>query len=133
MSDLRNSIIVTLRDGRSVIIRPVGMQDGEAIQCFMDSLSSSSRYQRFLGALVQMPTELLQRLLLAPSRHEVALIAQTYGEAGPSIVGLAQLANEQRDYCGEVGVVVAEDWRRVGLATQLLRRLSVHALRLGFQ
>lgn len=48
-------------------------------------------------------------------------------------MGLAQFVSAEHEDSGEVAVVVAEDWRRAGLATQLLRRVAAEALSFGFR
>ncbi len=125
--------MVTLRNGRTAAIRSVaGREDAEPIQRFIRGLSARSRYQRFLAGLPELPPGVLERILSAPLRRETALVAEAYSEPVPRIVGLAQFASAEHEDSGEVAVVVAEDWRRAGLATQLLRRVAAQALSLGF-
>jgi acetyltransferase len=119
---------ISLRDGRSAAIRRAGPHDGEAIQCFIRSLSPYSRYQRFMVGMMELPGPMLHRILHAEQGREAAVVAQASG----GIVGLAQLAGVEDEDVGEVALVVAEDWRRAGLATHLLHRLAQEALCLGF-
>jgi RimJ/RimL family protein N-acetyltransferase len=82
---------------------------------------------------MELPAEMLQRMLSAPAGRETALVAEVHGKVAPRIVGLAQFVSVEHEDIDEVAVVVAEDWRRVGLATQLLRRLAATALTFGFR
>src|SRR5262249_23739590 len=105
--------------------------DAEAIQRFIRGLSLQSRYQRFLANLRELNFDMLERILSPRAGREIALVADSGTEGVPRIVGLAQLASGGHQHVGEVAVVVAEDWRRAGLATQLLRNLGTRAV--GFE
>jgi acetyltransferase len=127
--------VVILREGRAAAIRSVDWRDAEPIQRFIRGLSPHSRYQRFFLGLLELPAEMLERMLSAPAGREIALVAEAHREMAPRIVGLAQcVAVEHQDLeAVEVAIVVAEDWRRAGLATQLLRRVAAQALSFGFR
>src|SRR5689334_31723 len=112
-----------LADGRGVLIRRAAHDDGPQIQRFMQSLSTQSRYERFLHPLRELTHEMLNDIVQSDEAHGSALLAfpePAHGE----VVGMAQFDVIERGHA-EVAVVVGEGWRRVGLATQLLTDLEV--------
>lgn len=127
-----DTTLTSLRNGRRAFIRPVHERDSAAIQRFIRNLSPDSRYQRFLSTLVELPAEMLARVLAARGGRDTAVVVETYTRPG-RIIGLAQLMNAGGTIAGEVAVVVADEWRREGLATLLLRRLGADALQAGYQ
>ena len=60
LDDLRqHSDMLRLRTGKSVMVRFVEPRDADALQDYFRSLSVRSRYNRFLGAISELPqTEL---------------------------------------------------------------------------
>ena len=60
--DLRQySDVVRSRRGEAVTIRFVEPRDGEELQNYFRSLSARSRYNRFLGAMSELPEPVLDR------------------------------------------------------------------------
>ena len=56
LNDLRqHSDILPLRSGKSLTVRFVEPRDAEALQGYFRSLSVGSRYNRFLGAMSELP------------------------------------------------------------------------------
>src|SRR5215813_2216920 len=116
-------------DGRTVIIRRAQPGDRHAIQRFVQSLSSQSRYQRYFGPLRALTNEMLDRLVQADEAQCVALVALAEAQAW-EIVGLAQYDAVERGEA-EAAVAVGEGWRRAGLATALLKDLALFAAATG--
>jgi len=60
--DLRQySDTLRTRKGEAITVRFVEPRDGEEFQNYFRSLSSRSRYNRFFGALGELPPQLLDR------------------------------------------------------------------------
>ena len=56
LDDLRQySDILRLRSGKSLTVRFVEPRDAEALQDYFRSLTTRSRYNRFLGAMSELP------------------------------------------------------------------------------
>src|ERR1700751_6138986 len=55
------SDVVRARQGEAVTVRFVEPRDGEELQNYFRSLSSRSRYNRFLGAMSELPSQVLDR------------------------------------------------------------------------
>src|SRR5258708_23266609 len=60
--DLRQySDVLRSRQGEAVTVRFVEPRDGEELQAYFRSLSARSRYNRFLGAMSELPKPVLDR------------------------------------------------------------------------
>ena len=55
------SDVLRSRDGEAVTVRFVEPRDGEELQNYFRSLSTRSRYNRFLGAMSELPKPVLDR------------------------------------------------------------------------
>src|SRR5512138_2182796 len=111
-----------LADGRVVLLRPVRRDDESREAEFLASLSDEARRLRFqrwrgeLGELARFHTR------IDYDRHMV-LVA----ESQDRIVGEAQYVANPGGRSGELGIVVAEDWRHSGLAQRLMQALIAAA------
>lgn len=113
---------LALEDGRSVLVRSVRLGDAERVQQFVRSLSSQSRRERFFVPIAELSPRQLEIVVSAPG---LSLAAWDGGR----IVALAQYALESS--VAEFAVVVAEDWRGVGLGEALVGLLIENARRAG--
>jgi acetyltransferase len=114
-----------LSDGREVLIRAARTGDEPLIQAFVGGLSLVSRHQRFFLSLRELPPTMLDHLLRADPGAEAALLAlNTHGDGTNDVVGLVQYGAASGGRSAEVAVVVADAWRRSGLATRLLSDLA---------
>jgi RimJ/RimL family protein N-acetyltransferase len=125
-------ISVALRDGRQVRLRGIDEHDREALLAAFDRLSPDSRYTRFMMAMRNPPTALLEAAMHPIPGREFALVAVS-GEGGAErIVGSARYVGVPgSDHC-EFGITVADDWHGVGLARRLLALLIEAAAAQGF-
>ena len=58
LDDLRqHSDMLRSRTGKSLTVRFVEPRDAEALQAYFRSLSTRSRYNRFLGAISELPAD----------------------------------------------------------------------------
>ena len=114
-----------LGDAREVLIRAARSGDEQSIQAFVGGLSLVSRYQRFFLSLRELPSAMLDHLLRPDPGGEAALLAlNTHGDRCTEVVGLVQYGAASAGNSAEVAVVVADAWRRSGLATRLLSDLT---------
>jgi GNAT superfamily N-acetyltransferase len=122
-----SGLVVPLRDGRRVVIRPATPDDAEGVRAFVRELSPHSRYQRFLVALRELPEPMVQRIVSGPREEYAALVAAPIGCDVARVVGLSELGRGPGGEDREIAVAVAEDWRRAGLARTLVRALADEA------
>jgi acetyltransferase len=118
----------TLAGGARVVVRPVLPQDADLEQALVRALSPASRYQRFLAPVRELPRAWLERLTQLDFHRHVALIAETFDAGGATPVAEARyVVDEATPSQAEFAIVVADDWRRHGIARRLLAMLGCHA------
>jgi acetyltransferase len=108
-----------LRDGRTVPIRPVGMEHASRIETFVHALSPQARRARFFGAVSHLSPPRLREMLASPG-----LSVAAFGDDG-RIVAHAQYALVGGQ--AEFALMVDEAWRGNSLGEQLLSLLKRHA------
>lgn len=126
--DHRYREVLTLRDGREVLLRPLLHRDAPSLGHFLlASLSDRSRLLRFHGVVNHFSDATLRILTTqSPGRH-VALTAEACTDDGlPLLLAEARYAVEE-GRAAEFAVSVADAWQRQGLGQALLRRLAAHA------
>ena len=74
--DLRQySDVLRLRSGKSLKVRFVEPGDAEALQAYFRSLTTRSRYNRFLGAISELPQTLLEHFIHVGEDDRFSVIA----------------------------------------------------------
>ena len=122
-----------LPGGRRVTVRPVLPQDAELEQAMVRALSPASRYQRFFAPIRELPQGWLERLTQIDYHQQQALIAETFVGDQAVVVAEARYVADASGHEAEFAVVVADDWRHLGLARRLLRALLRAAAEAGLQ
>jgi acetyltransferase len=112
-------------DGVEYRIRPIRADDIERDLSFINSLSSSSRYNRMIGLMGEPSAELLNHFLHVDYRHEMALVAVVGEAADESIIAVARYGGNPA-YC-EFSVAVADEWQSRGIGTGLAQLLFEYA------
>jgi RimJ/RimL family protein N-acetyltransferase len=113
-----------LRDGSSVLIRPIVAEDRELLRAGFEHLSERSRYMRFQAPVASLSDEQLTYLTDVDHHDHEALVALD-PESGDG-VGVARFVRVS-DRVAECAVTVADDWQGRGVATELLDRLVERA------
>ena len=121
-----------LRDGETILVRPVRPEDAAMELGFFAAMSDESRYFRFFNATRNVSPSLLARLTQIDYDRDMALVAVTQGTGGEKMLGVARYAqNPDRDSC-EFAVTVADICKRRGLARLLMHRLIDTASAAGY-
>lgn len=124
---------VALRDGRVVTLREIEEADAKEILAAFERLSPESRYLRFMQHKKQIEATALERGVHPRSGLEFVLVATVPADDGIDIVGAAQYVRaDSGEATCEFAVTVADDWRGVGLAAELVSRLVRRARRDGY-
>ena len=137
MNDPAAPTSVTLRDGQTVVLRPVRADDRERIAAAVRGLEAQSVYTRLFSPRRELTDAGLDRIMhVRPGREE--LLVATVGEgADERIVGSARFvaagADDAAPLRAEVAFVVEEDFQGRGLAGQLFAQLAVLARRHGIR
>ena len=119
-----------LRDGSSATVHIAAPKDQEAFLTFIHRLSPESRYRRFFS--MRLPDEKLIATLCdsAHPRERLTLIVTRVLEGAPRIIGTGSYVSVEPQKA-EVAVMVDDAFQGKGLATLLLERLSLLAVRNG--
>ena len=121
--------LVTLRDGRSVLIRPIQPSDAPALAEAIESADAETIRRRFLGRHLRVTPELLDFLTTVDYASRFALVAVE--PASQRGVAIARYEPADREGTAEVAIAVTPGWRDAGLATELLRMLAQAASERG--
>jgi acetyltransferase len=122
------------RDGARFRIRPMRPNDAELERQFINMLSPSSRYQRFMHAVHEPSERFVQQMVNVDYRRTMAFAA-VLGECDAErIIGIARYAAIDERSCNcEFAVAVADDWQHRGVGTTLMRLLFDYARLQGFR
>lgn len=119
-----------LRDGSSVLIRPIEPEDRELLRAAFERLSERSRYRRFQSALTELSDRQLSYLTTVDHHDHEAVIALD-PDTGDG-VGVARFVRIN-DGVAECAIAVADDWQGRGVATELLDQLVDRAREEGIE
>ncbi len=114
--------LVTLRDGRSVLIRPIRPSDAPALAEAIESADADTIHRRYLGGHLRVTPELLDFLTTVDYTSRFALVA--IEPASQRGVAIARYEPAEQDGAADVAIAVAPGWRDAGLAGKLLRMLA---------
>jgi RimJ/RimL family protein N-acetyltransferase len=132
LNDLRqHSDILRLRTGQSVTVRFVEPDDAEALQGYFRSLSVRSRYNRFLGAMSELPPAELDHFIHAGEDDRFSVIATMTIGGFETIVGEARYGFDADAGSFEFGLSVDDRWQGQGIGSALLGNLQCRAAALG--
>lgn len=117
-----------MKDGATVVIRPIRPEDEPLIVKFHESLSEESVYLRYFHMAklsTRVAHERLIRKCFIDYDREMALIAElTDMHTGNNcIAGVARLSRLQSTTEAEIGVVVADKFQHQGLGGELIKRI----------
>ncbi len=103
------------------------------LQAYVRALSSESRYERFFGALHELPPAELERVTHLDQKCELALLAETHVDGVSSVIAEARYAfSRNRREC-EFALSVADKWQGKGIGRLLVADLERRARSLGAQ
>jgi acetyltransferase len=107
------------KDGRSVILRPIKPDDEAMEKKAIEKLTEESQRFRFFSILHKVTHEMLVRFCNIDYDREMTITAE-YAEKGEKrSVGNSRLLIQSDGLSGEFAVLVAEDFRNIGLGLKL--------------
>ena len=134
LNDLRqHSDILRLRSGKSLTLRFVEPDDAMTLQDYFRSLSVRSRYNRFLGAMSELPQTELDHFIHVGEGDRFSVIAVMAIDGIETIVGEARYAFDADTASFEFGLSIDDRWQGQGIGSALLRNLECRAAAFGAQ
>jgi GNAT superfamily N-acetyltransferase len=112
-----------LRDGTTVLIRPIRGEDEAIERRFIEHLSPQSRRFRFLGNVKNPSSALITQLTHPDPQREAAFVALVADGAEKREIGVARFSARADGLVCECAVAVSDEWQNRGLATLLMQHL----------
>ena len=101
------------------------------LQAFVRRLSLQSRRFRFFSGIVELPTQLLERLVHLDRRRGLALVALNEPSGSAVIIAEARCVLDPAEGHAEFALAVADEFQRRGLGERLLKTLVTYASHRG--
>ena len=117
------------RSGQHVTVRFVEPRDAEPLQNYFRSLTTRSRYNRFLGATRELPPSVLEDFIHIGEADRFSVIATMLVDGHEIIVGEARYAFENGSI--EFGLSIDDRWQGHGIGKALLKNLECRAASFG--
>lgn len=110
----------TVPDGTEITIRPIKPEDAELEVEFVRSLSTETKYYRFMNTMRELPPAMVARLTQIDYDREMAFLATIQVDGAEKEIGVCRYAvNPDGESC-EFAVVVGDEWQHRGLARKLM-------------
>ena len=130
--DLRQySDVLRSRSGNPVTVRFVEPRDAEELQNYFRSLSTRSRYNRFLGAMSELPKSQLDHFIHVGEDERFSVVATMSVDGFETIVGEARYAFDADTASLEFGLSIDDRWQGHGIGSALLKNLECRAAAFG--
>lgn len=118
----------TMKNGRSINIRPIRPEDEPLIVKFHETLSEKSVYYRYFQTMKltdRVAHERLTRICFIDYDREMALVAEENNPVNGKrrILGVGRLSKLHNSNDAEVAILITDELQGHGLGTELLRRL----------
>ena len=125
------SDVLRTRSGEVLTVRFVEPRDAEPLQNYFRALSTRSRYNRFLGALSELPPSVLDQFIHIGEAERFSVVATMLVDGHEIIVGEARYAFEAETNSIEFGLSIDDRWQGQGIGKALLKNLECRAASFG--
>jgi GNAT superfamily N-acetyltransferase len=123
--------VLRSRHGEAVTVRFVEPRDAETLQNYFRSLTTRSRYNRFLGAASELPASVLEDFIHIGEADRFSVVATMLVEGRETIVGEARYAFDSETVAIEFGLSIDDRWQGHGIGKALLKNLECRAAAFG--
>jgi len=124
---VEEELTATLKDGRSVLLRPSASGDAQGIRDLFHGLSDRDVYTRFFRKVCGLSDRDVQRLCNMNFENEVAFVACFGPRENPQIVAQSCYFVDPSSNLAETAFMVHPAWQGSGLGATLQRRMAAHA------
>jgi acetyltransferase len=119
------------RDGERLLLRPVLPQDVDSLEELIRRSSTTSRYNRFHGAVNELPLDVLRAMTTVDYRQHMALVIAWMRADSEVVVADARYSVDPTGRSAEFAVLVEDRWQRSGLGRRAIHALVAAARRAG--
>src|SRR3954467_1075968 len=121
-------MLVHLRDGTPVLIRPIRADDKRFLSQGLRNMSELSVQRRFLSPKTRFSQAELRYLTEVDGRNHVALVAESPTQPARHLIGVARFVRLPDDpHAAEAAIVVADDWHGRGVGSKLAGAFAARA------
>lgn len=114
---------VALRDGRTVVLRPIDRNDAPKLIDLHNSLSFDSQYYRFFGPKPRLTPAEAQYLANVDFHRRFAIVGEaTDDDDAKQIVAVGRFDINEPGHA-EAAIVVRDDYQHIGLGSAILTRM----------
>jgi RimJ/RimL family protein N-acetyltransferase len=119
------------RGGKAVTVRFVEPRDAEELQNYFRSLSTRSRYNRFLGAMSELSKSQLDDFIHIGEDERFSVVATMNIDGFETMVGEARYEFSPATGRFEFGLSIDDRWQGHGIGSALLKNLECRAAAFG--
>jgi len=110
----------TMRDGRTVLLRPIKPEDEPLWVDMFKNFSEESIRFRFFQILKDTPHETRIRYTNIDYDREIAIVPELSEGGKRKILGVVRVSLEPDRKSGEIAFIVADPWQGLGLGTKMV-------------
>jgi RimJ/RimL family protein N-acetyltransferase len=115
------------RSGEAVTVRFVEPRDAEELQSYYRSLSAGSRYNRFHGAMKELPKSVLDHFTHVGLGDAFTVVATIEVDGFETIVGEVRYVFHPEDGSIEFGMSIDDRWQGHGIGAAVIKNLECRA------
>lgn len=108
---------VQLKDGSSMLLRPVRPEDEPAMEQMLQNVSSDSLYMRFFGSVPKMSHTWMVRFTHIDYDREIAIVAETPDKK--ALAGVVRIIEDAWRETAEYAILIADAYHGKGLGSIL--------------
>lgn len=113
---------LALRDGRTVVLRPIDGSDAPLLIDLHNHLSFEAQYYRFFGPKPRLTPAEAEYLANVDFHKRFAVVAEVSEDDAKALVGVGRF-DINHPGIGEAAIVIRDDYQHVGLGTAILNRM----------
>jgi acetyl coenzyme A synthetase (ADP forming)-like protein len=115
---------VLLKDGSSILLRPIKVDDARSWVEFVGRLSARTKYLRFHHVPKEMGLEDAARFCTVDYRDTFAFVAEVLRETKRDIVAIGRYYRLPDNHSAEVALAIEDRYQGRGLGTSILEQLA---------
>jgi len=109
-----------LRDGRSVLLRPVKPEDEPLWLEMFQGLSEQSLHHRFINIIENTPLEIRVGFFNVDYDREIGIVAELHENDQRNIIGDVRILFDPDKKSAKITCIVADQWQDLGLGSKML-------------